>query len=164
MNWTVILHQQLRSGNARLCIDLLQQHSIVYLSIIIRIAALCLLSANHPRSLSTTLLLGLGENTISSAGNRLLQQIDVVCYFSSPYSFSAYNSIITIHIQRSKGIKRKNISHIVVVATYSKIMFASTFRSIVYNYTSIRYRNVTDAIQAIQTEDCDLSAEIFWLL
>jgi hypothetical protein len=105
------------------------------------------------------LLFRLGKNIMSSVGNRLFQQSDLVCSFSSfYYSFYTRNSIVTIYIWRSRGIKRKNISY-VVVATYS-IIFVYTFSAIVYNYTSSRCRNVMDVIPRHSTEDCDLSPEI----
>jgi hypothetical protein len=86
------------------------------------------------------LLLGLGENTMSLAGNRLLQHSDLLCvFFSSSYRFSVCNSIITIYTAADQRHKEEKY-FCVFVATYPNITFANTFSATVYDYTSSRCR------------------------
>jgi hypothetical protein len=119
------------------------------------------LSVPFPQSIGVPfplLLLRLSKNIISSVGNRLLQQSDLLCFFSSSYSFSACNSYYHTTYPEIKRHKEQKYL-IMVIFTYSKIMFAPAFST--YGYVSIRCRNIIDAKSFNRRFCCNPSAEIF---
>jgi len=103
---------------------------IACLSKIVRLP-LCLPSRCIDVSFPLPLLFWLDKNIMSSVGNRLLWQNDwsvSLLFLLLPHALLLFYYIYP-EIKRHKEEKY----FIVVTATYSKIMFVSTFSAIVYN-------------------------------